>query len=552
LAGFEAFGKDTLWHTLCHFLENVPFTSFLNGRGLAMHLRSNLTVGLVVFMVTGGASLLVFSEERSQPPAPVNRPAKDAIAEAQRPPVKGEQTRPEQRLNQHDRSNIFDPKNAPPSSPALNQQPEQGKILGFDFARDPLDARKPMQLPTELMKLDVEMKPKVMALQRKLLESRYDLKPRLDAEAKMSRGKPLCVGPTARLAKGLTWDTLAQMSPQEIREKNVFPYPSLPHPKHTPGGFVFPKMVVDAFPRLERVDVDFDLPDEFLPEFPPAMFLQNHPELGDVSRGQVVTINNFYDLFVELLTPVQMDGLRLMLTPLPQEEFNPTDDRKTKEASLGVTCMDCHVNGHTAGAIELNPDMRPQQRRIRLDTPTIRGAYNAQLFGSKRSIRSLRDFAQFEHRTAYFNSDHIHAAKKGIIVFTPQQAAHMERFQAMLDFPPAPKLTVLGKLDRSKATPSELRGQELFFGKAQCSVCHPAPFYIDNFMHDLHTGRFLNEPPDGPVKTFSLRGIKDSPPYLHDGRCLTLEDTVEFFNLILELRLNEAEKHDLVAFMRCL
>jgi cytochrome c peroxidase len=47
-----------------------------------------------------------------------------------------------------------------------------------------------------------------------------------------------------------------------------------------------------------------------------------------------------------------------------------------------------------------------------------------------------------------------------------------------------------------------------------------------------------------------LRGIKDSPPYLHDGRLLTLEDTVEFFNLILEIRLSEPEKKDLVAFMR--
>ena len=31
---------------------------------------------------------------------------------------------------------------------------------------------------------------------------------------------------------------------------------------------------------------------------------------------------------------------------------------------------------------------------------------------------------------------------------------------------------------------------------------------------------------DGPIKTFPLRGIKDSPPYMHDGRLLTLEDTV--------------------------
>ena len=46
--------------------------------------------------------------------------------------------------------------------------------------------------------------------------------------------------------------------------------------------------------------------------------------------------------------------------------------------------------------------------------------------------------------------------------------------------------------------------------------------------------------------------IKDSPPYLHDDRLLTLEDTVEFFNLVLALNLNQQEKTDLVAFMRAL
>jgi cytochrome c peroxidase len=57
---------------------------------------------------------------------------------------------------------------------------------------------------------------------------------------------------------------------------------------------------------------------------------------------------------------------------------------------------------------------------------------------------------------------------------------------------------------------------------------------------------------DGPIKTFPLRGIKESPPYLHDGRLLTLEDTVEFFNLILELKLTDQEKTDLVVFLRAL
>ena len=86
------------------------------------------------------------------------------------------------------------------------------------------------------------------------------------------------------------------------------------------------------------------------------------------------------------------------------------------------------------------------------------------------------------------------------------------------------------------------------------------PYYTDNLMHNLRTERFYKPvmingrmaSADGPIKTFPLRGIKDSPPYLHDGRLLTLEDTVEFFNLILGTQLSAQEKQDLVAFLRAL
>jgi cytochrome c peroxidase len=119
---------------------------------------------------------------------------------------------------------------------------------------------------------------------------------------------------------------------------------------------------------------------------------------------------------------------------------------------------------------------------------------------------------------------------------------------------------VFGKLDPSKATQAELRGQEIFFGKGRCDSCHAAPYYTDNLMHDLKTERFfkpamingVNEVGDGAIKTFPLRGIKDSPPYLHDGRLLTLDDTVEFFNLVLGTKLADEEKRDLVAFLRTL
>jgi cytochrome c peroxidase len=134
----------------------------------------------------------------------------------------------------------------------------------------------------------------------------------------------------------------------------------------------------------------------------------------------------------------------------------------------------------------------------------------------------------------------------------------MAEFQELLDFPPAPKLRINGKLDPRKATPEEIRGQELFFGKADCASCHTPPSYTDNLMHNLKTERFFKSRVinnhsavgDGPIKSFPLRRIKDTPPYLHDGRLLTLDDTVEFFNLILELQLSAQEKHDLVSFMR--
>jgi hypothetical protein len=69
----------------------------------------------------------------------------------------------------------------------------------------------------------------------------------------------LAVGPTAKLHEAVTWESLAKMSPEQIRKAGLFPYPSLPHPKQQPGGQVFPQIQIEMFPRLQRFDVDFDL-----------------------------------------------------------------------------------------------------------------------------------------------------------------------------------------------------------------------------------------------------------------------------------------------------
>ncbi len=404
--------------------------------------------------------------------------------------------------------------------------------------------------------------------QRDLLASRYDLSDRPVAGVTMSRGKAIQGGVRAKLPAGVTWEALAKMTSDEVREKGAFPagFMPLPHPNHPEGGMVFPTFHINEVKKqtgrdLTRFDLDFDLPDPFLPEFPAPIYLTTRPDLGDVSRGLLVTTNNYYELFNGILNPKQLEGLRLLLTPFPQQQFNLTADRRSEHPSLGVSCFDCHQNGSTNGATHLVGDIRPQQFRHRIETPTLRGVNVQRLFGSQRGLKTVEDFTEFEQRAAYFDGDPVIATKKGVNILERGSQVHdMGEFQELLDFPPAPKLDVFGKLDPKRATPAELRGQAAFFGKGQCATCHVPPYYTDNLMHNLRAERFyrpqmingMMASADGPIKTFPLRGIKDTPPYLHDGRLLTLDDTVEFFNLIIGSQLTPDEKRDLVAFLRAL
>jgi len=151
-------------------------------------------------------------------------------------------------------------------------------------------------LPFDAVKaLDEAQKPQVMQRQQSLLERRYDLSNRPIANVMMSGArKPVQGGVRVKLPPGVTWDSLSAMSPDEIRGGGLLPsgFMPLPHVKQATGGQVFPNQEIDDINRQERrnirrFDVDFDLPDRFTPEFPPPIFLTSHPELGDVSQGQL-------------------------------------------------------------------------------------------------------------------------------------------------------------------------------------------------------------------------------------------------------------------------
>lgn len=159
---------------------------------------------------------------------------------------------------------------------------------------------------------DEAAKPAVMQRQAAMLAQRYDLANRPLPGVVMSGGfKPVQAGPRVKLPAGTSWDALARLAPEEVRERNLLPegFKPLPHVKQAAGGQVFPTLQIHEIARqeqrdLRRFDVDFDLPDHLTPAFPPPIFLTTHPHLGDVSRGQLLTLANFYEILNGLVTPV--------------------------------------------------------------------------------------------------------------------------------------------------------------------------------------------------------------------------------------------------------
>ena len=85
------------------------------------------------------------------------------------------------------------------------------------------------------MQADIAQQGQVMAAQRQLLERRYNLTPQVDSQVTMARGKPVPVGPTAKLPQGVSWEQLPSMTPVNIRQRGLCPYPPLPHLKQTLG-----------------------------------------------------------------------------------------------------------------------------------------------------------------------------------------------------------------------------------------------------------------------------------------------------------------------------
>src|SRR5689334_19360162 len=127
-----------------------------------MRIRFAPLVFVVAGILMGSTLLLVHSDEPGGDKRKQEKRPRDPAAEAtaiRKVPAE----RPEQRLTEHDRSEMFDPAKPAPLNPALKDQPKQGRITGFDFARDPLNADKPFTTFDDVMKKESKARSKVMA-----------------------------------------------------------------------------------------------------------------------------------------------------------------------------------------------------------------------------------------------------------------------------------------------------------------------------------------------------------------------------------------------------
>ena len=126
--------------------------------------------------------------------------------------------------------------------------------------------------------------------------------------------------------------------------------------------------------------------------------------------------------------------------------------------------------------------------------------------------------------------------------------------------------------DKALSAP-ELRGFQLFNGKANCVACHSGWRLTDDGFRDIglpatsDRGRGRIKPQIESLafafRTPTLRGVADRPPYMHDGSLRSLEAVVEHYDRggiqraslspdMFPLGLDAQEKADLVAFMRSL
>lgn len=125
-------------------------------------------------------------------------------------------------------------------------------------------------------------------------------------------------------------------------------------------------------------------------------------------------------------------------------------------------------------------------------------------------------------------------------------------YQLSIPAPQPPK----GSYDQGAAK----RGQQIFDGKAKCASCHVPPLFSEPGW-PMHAGAEIgiddfqsSRSPDGKYRTTPLRGLfaRSKGGFYHDGRFADLPAVVSHYERVLKVSLTDAERRDLVEYLKSL
>ena len=130
--------------------------------------------------------------------------------------------------------------------------------------------------------------------------------------------------------------------------------------------------------------------------------------------------------------------------------------------------------------------------------------------------------------------------------------AALQFYQLSIPAPPAP--------DSMYNKEASQRGMTVFNGKAKCASCHVPPLFTEPGWNthkpsEIGVDDFqANRSPDGTYVTQGLKGLwtHSKGGFYHDGRFATLMDVVDHYNVFKKLDLSDAEKKDLVEYLKSL
>jgi len=128
--------------------------------------------------------------------------------------------------------------------------------------------------------------------------------------------------------------------------------------------------------------------------------------------------------------------------------------------------------------------------------------------------------------------------------------AALQFYQLAIPAPTAPK----GSFNAATAA----RGQAVFNGQARCATCHVPPLFTEPGWN-MHTPAEIgiddfqaNRSPDKRYRTTPLGGLfsRQKGGFYHDGRFVTLGAVVDHYNSTQGLKLTDAQKSELVEYLR--